>query len=631
MIRPIPPALVLAFAMTPCSPSIAAEAAAPPPAPPRRMEALGRGLVAVRRPDGGVYLGWRLLGTDPEGIAFHVDRASGGEAPARLTREPIRATTDFVDGGAKAGQAATYTVRPVVDGVEGGPGAPFTLPADAPARPYLAIPLKTPAGYTPGDAAAADLDGDGEYEIIVKQELRGFDNSQRGVCPGTTKLEAYKLDGTLLWRVDLGPNVREGAHYTPFIAADLDGDGRAEVAVRTAEGTVDGTGATIGDVDGDGRTDHVNRQTGYILEGPEFLSVFDGPTGREVARTPYLPRGRVADWGDSYGNRVDRFLMGVGSFDGVHPGVLMCRGYYTITKIEALDYRDGRLTTAWRFDTAARPEWKAYEGQGNHNLRVGDVDGDGKDEVIYGAMALRHDGTPLYTTGLGHGDAIHLSDFDPDRPGLEIFDIHEHVKHPHGAEFRDAATGRLLWSLPSPDVGRGLAIDLDPRHRGAECWAAGPGLTGLHDVKGARISDARPRSCNFAVWWDADPLRELLDRTTIAKWDPALGRETPLLTADGCGSNNGTKATPALSADLFGDWREEVAFRSLDGHELRIYTTTLPADRRLVTLMHDPIYRNDVAMQNVGYNMPPHTSFYLGDGMSPPPRPRITTASRTGR
>ncbi|WP_435015388.1 rhamnogalacturonan lyase [Tundrisphaera sp. TA3] len=589
---------------------------------PRRMERLGRGVVAIRRADGQVFVGWRLLGTDPDGLAFHVERTIAGAEPERISPRPLVGATCFLDDRAPGDRPIRYRI--VAEGV-GTDSPPGTFDLEPGSWAYLPIPLKTPAGYRSNDAAPGDLDGDGEYEFVVKEEMRGFDNSQRGVCPGTTKLAAYRRDGTWLWRIDLGKNIREGAHYTPFIVYDLDGDGRAEVAVRTAEGTVDGTGRTIGDVDGDGRTDHVDPASGMILEGPELLSIFDGMTGKELARTPYLPRGRVADWGDRTGNRSDRFLMGVGHFRDGRPSVLMCRGYYTITTLAALDWRGGSLSTLWHFDTRSDPALKAYEGQGNHNLRIGDVDGDGRDEVIYGAMALDHDGTPLYSTGLGHGDAIHLSDLDPDRPGLEVLDIHERPKHPNGLEFRDARTGALLWGKPSPDVGRGLAIDLDPRHRGAESWGAGPGLDALYDCKGATIPGRKPRSCNFAVWWDGDPLRELLDRTAITKWDWRRGGEDRLLLAENCSSNNGTKSNPSLSADILGDWREEVIWRAVDRDELRIYTTAIPTEIRLPTLMHDPIYRLDVAMQNVGYNLPPQVSFFLGDGMAPPPRPNIRT------
>ena len=237
-------------------------------------------------------------------------------------------------------------------------------------------------------------------------------------------------------------------------------------------------------------------------------------------------------------------------------------------------------------------------------------------------------GKGLYSTGLGHGDAIHLSDIDPDRPGLEVFDIHERPRHPNGAEFRDAKSGALIWGKPSPDVGRGIAIDIDPRHRGYEMWASGQGLEGLWNVKGEQISERKPRSCNFGVWWDGDLLRELLNSNRISKWNWENGTETNLVTAAHCDSNNGTKSTPCLCADILGDWREEVIWRTTDGKELRIYTTTIPTEHRLYTLMHDPIYRLSVAYQNVGYNQPTQTGFYLGDGMSPPPRPAIVTRDR---
>jgi rhamnogalacturonan endolyase len=589
----------------------------------RFMEDLGRGVVAVRQSDGKVYVGWRLLGNDPEGIAFNLYRAIGDGQPVKLNAEPITRSTDFVDASADLSKPNAYTVRPIVNNKEESASTPFQLAANAPARPYLAIPLRTLPGHTPNDASVGDLDGDGEYEIILKQEMRPRDNSQAGTT-GETKLEAYKLDGTFLWRINLGRNIREGAHYTQFLVYDFDGDGKAEVVCKTADGTIDGAGRVIGDP----RADHRN-ESGYVLDGPEFLTVFEGTTGKALATTAYLPpRGRVTDWGDRNGNRVDRFLACVAYLDGVRPSLVMCRGYYTRTVLVAWDWRDGKLSHRWTFDSDSGHN--DYRGQGNHNLSVGDVDGDGKDEIVYGACCIDDDGQGLYTTGLGHGDALHLSDIDPDRPGLEVFDIHEKPKHPHGAEFRDARTGALLWSKPSPDVGRGVTMDIDPRHRGYEMWASGQGLAGLWNVKGESISDRKPRSCNFGVWWDGDLLRELLDGTSISKWDWEQSTEHRLLNADGCARNNGTKSNPCLCADILGDWREEVIWRSEDNKELRIYTTSIPSQHRLYTLMHDPQYRLSVAWQNIGYNQPTQPGFYLGDGLKTPPRPSITTP-RAGR
>lgn len=589
----------------------------------RQMESLDRGVVAMVQDDGKVLVGWRLLATDPDEIAFNVYRSATGAAPRKLNAEPLRGATNFVDKSGSTKDAPSYTVRPVRDGRELGPSAPFTLPAGAPARPYLSIPLQTLPGHTPNDASVGDLDGDGRYEIVLKQEMRPRDNSQTGMT-GETKLEAYTLDGRFLWRINLGKNIREGAHYTQFLVYDLDGDGKAEVVCKTADGTIDGKGTPIGDPSADHRNDR-----GFILQGPEFLTVFEGATGKALATTEYIPPrgGDGSAWGDNRGNRVDRFLACVAYLDGSRPSVVMCRGYYTRTVLAAWNWRDGSLSHVWTFDSDdGTPGNQTYRGQGNHNLRVGDVDGDGRDEIVYGACAIDDNGKGLYSTGLGHGDAIHLSDIDPDRPGLEVFDIHERPRHPNGAEFRDARTGALIWGKPSPDVGRGLAIDLDPRHRGYEMWASGQGLSGLWNVKGEQISEKKPRSCNFGVWWDGDLLRELLNSNRISKWNWQEGTETELVAAAGCASNNSTKSTPCLCADILGDWREEVIWRTTDRKELRIYTTTIPTEHRLATLMHDPVYRLSVAYQNVGYNQPTQTGFYLGDGMAPPPRHAIATA-----
>ena len=598
----------------------------------RQMETLGRGVVAINQGDGKVYVGWRMLGTDPDDIAFNLYRSTGGGDPVKLNDQPLKESTNFVDNNVNMSQLNSYFVKPVLKGEEHEASAPFTLPANAPANPYISIPLQTSEGYRPNDAAVGDLDGDGEYDIVLKQEVRGRDNSRRGICPGTTKLEGYKMDGSFLWRIDLGRNIREGAHYTPFIVYDLNGDGIAEIAVRTSEETIDGTGAAIGDTDGDGRTNYVNPRTGYILEGPEFISIYDGRTGKEVARDDYIARGKVSDWGDNYGNRVDRFLMGVAYVDGERPSLIICRGYYELTKLEAWNFRDGKLTRVWHFTS---DDWPGYAGQGNHNLSIGDVDGDGRDEIVYGACCIDDDGKGLYTTGLGHGDAMHLSDMDPDRPGLEVFQCHEPV-HNAGAELRDAGTGQIIWAKPTPEgrkegPGRAMSMDIDPRHRGYECWSAG-GINGLYNCKGEAISDTKPRSCNMGIWWYGDVIREFLDGTRIDKWDYENSSANRLLDAEdfGCVRNNGSKANPCIYADILGDWREEVVWRTRDNSELRIFTTTIPTDQRFYTFMHDPIYRISAVLQNVGYNQPTQPGFYMGDGMTAPHRPSIKTAANNG-
>ena len=590
---------------------------------PRQMENLGRGVIAVNM--GGtrgdnVFVGWRMLGTDPNDIAFNIYRSNAEEEPVKLNEQPITQSTNYIDVNVDMSRSNSYFVRPVVDGNELEASEAFTLPEDAPERQYISINLETPPGYTPNDASVGDLDGDGEYEIVLHQTGDSQDNSNAGFTDEPI-LQAYKLDGTFLWEINLGINIREGAHYTQFMVYDLDGDGRAEVACKTADGTIDGLGNVIGDENADYRN-----SSGYILNGPEFLTIFDGLTGAELVTTDYIPqRGRVTDWGDNYGNRCDRFLACIVYLDGQRPSLVMCRGYYHgrssyhgQTVLAAWDFRDGLLTNRWTFTAVEDGINDEYTGQGNHQLSVGDVDDDGKDEIIYGACAIDDDGTGLYSTGLGHGDAMHLSDIDPNRPGLEVFQIHEGDDNP-GAELRDAATGEILWLTADDDAGRGLAADIDPTYLGYECWG-GPG--GLRNCKGESIGST-PSSTNFACWWDDDLLRELLNSNRISKWDWTDNRDYTIFTAVNCSSNNGTKSTPALCADILGDWREEVIWRTSDNQQLRIYTTIIPTDYRFYTLMHDPVYRLSVAWQNVAYNQPTQPGFYFGYDMQSPPRPNI--------
>ena len=573
----------------------------------RQMEDLDRGVVSVRSGSGN-FVSWRLLGSDPPDVAFNLYRGT-----SRVNAAPLTAATTFSDPGAPSG--ASYTVRAVVAGQEQ-PASPASrnLPAG-----YHDVPLSVPgSGYTANDTSVGDLDGDGDYELVVKWDpASSRDNSQSGVT-GNVYVDAYDVGGTRLWRIDLGRNIRAGAHYTQFMVYDLDGDGRAEVAMKTADGTRSGTGQVIGNA----AADHRNGD-GYVLTGPEFLSVFDGRTGAVLDTVDYVPaRGDVSSWGDSYGNRVDRFLAAVAYLDGQRPSLVFSRGYYTRTVLVAWDFRNGELSRRWTFDSNANP---GYAGQGNHNLSVADADADGRDEIMFGAMAVDDDGRGLWTTGHGHGDAYHVGDLDPDRPGLEVFDIQERVGDA-GVHFDDARTGATIWRKPSgpgatEGPGRGVAADVWAGNRGAEMWASGGGLSGrLWSRTGAELGRA-PGSTNFVVWWDGDPVRELLDGTAIDKYGP--NGDQRLLTGSGVAANNGTKATPALVADLWGDWREEVVWRTTDSRALRIYTTTASTTLRLPTLMHDPQYRVAIAWQNVAYNQPPHPSFYLGDGMRQPPWPDI--------
>jgi rhamnogalacturonan endolyase len=598
----------------------------------REMEALGRGLVALRQADGTVFTSWRLLGTDPDDTAFHLYRVSGGKE-RRVNGAPLAGATNFIDPD--AGDAEAYFVRPLVGGKEGGPGRR----AKVQAADFIEIPIQPIPNYRPGDASAGDLDGDGEYEIVLHQVSGGRDNSFNGIT-GTPVLDAYKLDGTHLWRIDLGINIREGEHYTQFMVYDLDGDGRAEIACKTADGTKDGTGGILGDPAKDWRNKEADSpRYGRILSGPEYLTIFDGRTGAALKTVDYLPgRDPIDGWGgiggnggnDHYGNRCDRFLACVAYLDGKRPSLVMARGVYGRSVLAAWDWRGGELSSRWVFDSGvSRPPFKdasPYSGMGGHALSVADVDGDGKDEIVYQAMTVDDDGKGLYSTGRRHGDALHVGDFDPARSGLELYLVSENEEQTvrfqtPGAGLHDARTGRSLWShSPGVDISAGVVADIDPRHPGAEVWG---GRGGLRTIRGVEIGPG-PRNADWVIWWDGDPLREIYGGLSIFKWDPEQGRERRIFSAAPAGSGGRSAGRwPLLAADLLGDWREELLVAGPGVKSLRLYSTTIPTGQRLVTLMHDPQYRLSVAWQNVAYNKPPHPSFYLGEGMKRPVRREI--------
>ncbi|WP_030752110.1 rhamnogalacturonan lyase [Streptomyces sp. NRRL F-5135] len=574
-----------------------------------RMERLDRGLVSVHTGNDNL-VSWRWLATDDDNVSFNLYRGS-----IKVNSEPIT-TTNYLHKDAP--NSADYTVRAVVGGTE-----QAASPSAIQFRPgYLDVPVSPPAGgsgytYEANDASVGDLDGDGDLDIVLKwQPTDAKDNSQSGTT-GNTVVDGYTLQGQRLWRIDLGRNIRSGAHYTQFQVFDYDGDGTAEVAMKTADGTVDGVGKVIGSASADHRN-----SAGYVLAGPEFLTVFNGRTGAARSTVDYVPpRGTVSSWGDSYGNRVDRFLAGTAYLDGTRPSLIMARGYYTRTVVSAWDFTGGQLTRKWTFDTnSSTNSGKGYDGQGNHALTIGDVDGDGRDEIVYGSMAVDDNGYGLWTTKNGHGDAAHLGDLDPSRPGLEYFKVDEDSSKP-SSYFADARTGQVLWQTPaSGDNGRGVAGDIWAGSPGAEMWSAADGS--IRDSTGA-TKGRKPSSANFLSWWDGDPVRELLDGTRVDKY--GTSSDTRLLTASGVHSNNGTKATPSLSGDILGDWREEVIWPTSDNTALRIYSTPHLTDRKITTLLHDRQYRTALAWQNTAYNQPPHPSFFIGDKMPTPPRPDITT------
>ena len=631
-----------------------------------QTEKLNRGVVAFRCAPDSVAVSWRYLPTDPADVEFCVVR-NGKETVAVVgAGQPT-----FVKDCLPAGKTATYEVAAVSGKtkIKEAKGK-WTVAANAPVG-YLELSLQRPDSipntirgeaisytrYVANDATAADLDGDGQMEIILKWDpTDSRDNSQSGLTSPTI-IDAYRLDGQRLWRINLGRNIRSGAHYTQFLVADFNGDGRAELICRTSDCTIDGKGKVLGDASADHRRqldnqvyqangnpreqfrgpawpkeiDRKSRKGGFIYKGPEWLTVFDGKTGRAISTVDYLPaRGEIGGWGDNYANRSDRFLAATAYLDGKHLSAVFCRGYYTRTGIAAYDFDGKKLTLRWLFDTngsllpsAANPSTleqvlpstpqkdgktlASYAGQGNHNLRVADVDGDGCDEITYGSMAVDNDGIGLYNTGFGHGDAMHLTSFSLGAP-LSVWDCHENKRD--GSELRDARTGKVIFQILSPsDVGRCMAADISASNPGLEMWSSASG--GICDIRGEVIDSTARVPINFGIWWDGDLLRELLDHETVSKYVGARNC-TPLMKMEGCAFNNGSKSNPSLCADILGDWREEVVVRTADSRSLRIYISPIPTRYRFHTFLADPVYRHSVTMQNIGYNQPTNVGFYFG-------------------
>lgn len=584
----------------------------------RKMETLGRGAVAMMT-ENGVFLSWRLNAYEYEQDINFIVLRNGDRISDIITD-----STNYLD---KDGSAEDiYTIK----AVKGNKAEKKGTEVKVVNAPYISIPLDKPENfvdpdgvsypYTANDASVADLDGDGEYEIVLRWDANGKDNSHKGVT-GECILDAYKLDGTKLWRINLGKNIRSGSHYTQFMVYDFNNDGKAELVCKTADGTVDGAGNVIGDKDADYRN-----KDGFILEGPEYLTLFNGETGEIMDTVDYdPPRGNVSDWGDSWGNRVDRFLACVAYLDGENPSVVMCRGYYDHgcpTVLAAYDVIDNKLVKRWKF-LANKDQNIEYTNQGNHNLGVGDVDGDGLDEIVYGAMAVDHDGTGMYSTGLEHGDTLNLGNFTPNTPNLDFFQIHEHEHAEYGYEVRDPATGEIKWgNYTGRDTTRGLCAKVDPRYVGNQCWVMDDGI---FTMEGEMINERGPESIDFAIWWDGDLIRELLDHEfdeeksvgypKIYKWDYENNKLVTILDPKGTLSNNWKKGTPCIQADILGDWREEAVWRSEDDTELRIYTTTDLTNHKFYTFMHDSVYRLSVAFQNTAYNQCTQTGFYIGPEM----------------
>lgn len=570
--------------------------------------------------DKKILVSWRMFPTDDANTAFDLYRKSGDSEEVKLNQEPISKSTCFQDAAANRSVDNTYKLcfagsTEVLD--------TYTLPSSRSSAglPYISIPIISSTdisaihSYQANDISVGDLDGDGVYEIVLKR-LLSLNNTpeegdgEEGVTVMDVRhcmlLEAYKLDGTFMWRMALGPNVLTG-NGGSFAVYDFDGDGRCEVALRTAEGTIFGDGKEIGDTNGDGKTDYRVAGANYVHGGPEFLSVVEGATGKELARTNYIALGKSEDWGDNYYKRSSSYRIGAGRFAATSPSIIIGRGVYAKSVVEAWDFREGQLTKRWRFDTSDGVHG-AYAGQGNHSLSVGDVDDDGFDEIVYGACTIDHNGKGLNNSGFGHGDALHLGKFDPSKSGLQIWSCFEGGSV--GAAFRDARTGQVIWKYDNPgDVGRALVADIDPNSPGCEMWWY---KGNAHSCTGVDLGYT-VSSCNMAIWWDGTLNRQLLDAGKIDS--PKRGGRVFTIYKYGVVTINGTKSNPCFYGDIVGDWREEVIQVTGDYTELRIFSTWFPTNFKFPYLMSDHVYEMSAVNQNIGYNQPTQLGYYLGSDL----------------
>ncbi|MFA9388541.1 MAG: T9SS type A sorting domain-containing protein [Prolixibacteraceae bacterium] len=586
-----------------------------------QMERLDRGAIAVRT-NQGYYITWRLLGNESYSTSFNIYKGS-----TKLNAEPITATTTYLDETAALN--SQYYVKAIVNNIE----IPNTTYAkilnntQGDNAGYFDIPINLPpkgpngGNYNANDASTGDLNGDGEYDIVLKWDPdNSKDNSQSGITDNVL-LDGYTMNGKQLWRIDLGPNIRAGAHYTQFLVFDFDGNGKAEIMCKTAPGTRDASGNYLskGPAASADHSKIYRNKSGYVLSGPEYLTVFDGETGLELATADYWPlRGNVSDWGDSYGNRLDRYNATVAYVDGKQPSAVFQRGYYTRLTMAAWNWRNGELKREWTFDSNTSGNG-AYFSQGNHSIHVIDANGDGLQDLVTGSSVISGTGLGMHTSGMGHGDACHVTYMKKDDPRPMIYMCHEEDKY--GVSLRYADNGEIVFQVDkSGDIGRGCAGELDPAKPGFKFWASG---LGLYDTNGSTVGN-NPSSINFVIWWDGNLSRDLMNSNRIDQWHVANNSSTRLLTADNATSNNGTKATPALQADLLGDWREEVILRLNTNRALRVFTSIMPTNYKLYTFMHDPVYRADISGQNSSYNQPPHPGFYVASDMDfPPPAPNI--------
>ena len=639
--------------------------------PVSQMEKLDRGVVAVPVSNGSTsrLISWRLLGTDPRSTRFDVLR--NGTVIANDLK-----TSNFLDKGGNA--SSTYQVRVKVDGE--------VVETTTPVRPWtnvwMKLPLDRPAAgaasggtYSPNDCSVGDVDGDGEYEIFVKWDPSTSQDNSKGGITDNVYIDCYKLDGTKLWRIDLGRNIRAGAHYTQFQVYDYDGDGKAEMICKTAPGSLDGTGVYVNQATdnatikaADNTKDWAAAGGGRINGGHEYLTVFDGLTGKAINTIAYYPnrngtatlsaasgtknwdtRSGKSDTG-SYGNRGERYLAATAYIDGPdnNASAIFCRGYYTYAYIWAVSFDGEKLIPRWlsshesgtaykltTWDAEGNAISKSFSNlkptsgsgsgtmfqNGNHNMSLADVDGDGNDDIIWGSAALKHDGTLRYSTGFGHGDAIHVGAMIPGREGLQVFDVHEE-KGTYAWDLHDAATGEIIYKdgPAGVDNGRGMAAQLSAKDNA--WWFSSASVRPQYSAAtGKQASDANG-SLNFRMYWDGTVQDALLDGNKLDKYNDSsksFGRLVSFYNLGPGSTCNGSKNTPNLLADIFGDWREELVLYSVSDAEtyLGIYSTNIETKYYVPTLMHDHTYRMGICWQNTAYNQPPHLGYNLAVATTP--------------
>jgi hypothetical protein len=557
-------------------------------------ETLNRGLIAVVNSDGKPYIGWRLLQTDAANTAFNVYRQIDGDRPVRVNRQPITASTNLVDIDAPVDRANTWFVRSVVSGREQAASETVTLPAKAPPDQVFTIRLQ--GDYAPNKVAIADLDGDGVFDYVIKQPGGGLDPGTARQSPDTYKLEAYDgKTGRFLWRYDLGWNMNMGVWWTPYIVADFDGDGKAEVALKMAPHAATREQASIS-------------PNGFVLDGPEYVTILNGITGKEITRADWVERGDPTRWGDDRGNRVNRNQIGLAKLDGKRTSLLVARGTYTLMYLDAWNLIDGKLVKVWRwFGDDTEPK---VRGQGSHGMHVYDFDGDGKEEVALGSVIVDDNGKTLWSNGLGHPDLFYTADIIPERPGLEIAYGYEIAQKINGIQVADAKTGKMIWGHPDPTThihDWGLFADIDPDNPGYEFYGAeqnrqlGQFLYSARDGKLLSKEDLGSITLRPFYWLDGPQkvyhvfsYRSNTFTFRRYKSEGVIGEFPGRLVA---------------IADILGDWREELILAG--NGVLRIATTTIPSKTRRVNLMQDPLYRNDVALVSMGYFYPPNTSYNL--------------------